>query len=206
VPTRDRAEARRALRANPELDVETTQIGRDFVAFYQPDRFDSVRAEPEQWGVEYAQLLPKGLRRDRMLALPEVGQDLRERSFGELEREPGAILLSTVRRKRGRRVPRLMLVHVTPNREERLLARPAVVRSIVSQREASPVPGAVVVRPGAVKLEKGLPLYEDETVEKALLVRGDAALRLGDGLLELEPFFTHVRATGCAVLAVLFRD
>ena len=211
VPTGSRALAEELLRDHPDLEDEA-QLGEDFVALLQDERFTRVQRDPELWGETYLDLIPPACRtrldKRGLLVVPDMGQSFDGVSFEEVAAERGATWLPLKPARASRRAKRVLLVHLSPNRQARLLRDPALAREIVSARADQPVPdaleldavwvelqqllvdhqkrsGAVDARSEAIAPKKGLPLYEDKTIDAALLVRAEQARATAEWVLAL---------------------
>lgn len=156
VPTGTRAVTQALLRDHPELDAATTRFGADFLALYQGERFSEVRRDPELWGLGFARLLPARIRRklDRrgLLVVPDVGQAFAGATYEALAADSHATWLPVLQHGRRQRKSRLLLVHLSDHRRERVIQQPELVREIVAARTERPIPQACATRPASSTL------------------------------------------------------
>ena len=213
VPTQTRERAARWLEEEPELSAEGAQMGRDFVAILRPERFHEVKGDPGLWGEQYAKQLPAWVRRGLdargLLAVPGVGQSFRQLDYAT-EAAAASCLWLPIKRRRRAREANVLLVALSPQREQRLLASPGLVAQLVATRKTRAIPGSLEVGSRWGELQKalfdylwmsglddpradavtpraaiGMPLYEDNTVLSAKLLRVEQARAIAAWVAEL---------------------
>ncbi|MBS2026459.1 MAG: hypothetical protein JST54_01025 [Deltaproteobacteria bacterium] len=208
IPTRSPERARRELAPD-----ELVQVGADYVVLYQGERFAEVQRDPKHWGAEYARGLPPWLRRGLeprgLLAFPEAGRAPEAKHYAELAAGDGLLFLPVAERRRGKQ-RQCLLVALSKNREKSLLDRPKLVRALVETAIAGqpPIPGSLQMGEIWIPLQRmlfdlafdmgvdaadvealaprsGLPLYEDQVVESARLIRAERVGALSRWLASL---------------------
>jgi hypothetical protein len=211
LPTRDPKRARAWF--GPEHE-ETLQIGTDCVAVYYMERFDEVEASPEEHGPAFAASLPpwlrKGLDPRGIAAVPEVAQSYAGADYVELVQSDDALLWLPFKKARVKgRAVRSLLVGLSAARQKALIDEPTLVADLVAMHVATPIAGAAEFehwvelqrvlfeamlltsgsdedpRSDAVAPRRGLPLYEDKTVDAAKLVRATEVAVIAEWLSSL---------------------
>jgi hypothetical protein len=173
-------------------------IGRDYVVVFVGDRFRDVEEEPEHFGPLYAgglspryrdHLDPRGL-----LAIPEVGQGDFPDTYAELaDGDPDGRAWLPIRRPRGRNRRKVLLVALSPVREQLLFDDPELVPQLLEARLEQEIPGTLELdahwialqrvlfdaaasaqrpaeRAEAIAPRKGLSYFENRVVEASRVI------------------------------------
>jgi len=176
------------------------QIGGDYVALAVGTPYAEVERDPKRHGLQIVSLLPPWAVREldpRGLAVyPEVGQSFAHAKYAEALLNHGELLwLPTVVVTTPQRALHGLLISLSPAREKLLLADPELVPTLLVARTRGGIPGSLELdacqplqralltaakttgadaeAASALEPVGGMPLYDDEMIRDARLLRAD---------------------------------